>query len=146
MPSKKKPVDPHLAGNMANLRAEIEGFQAMTGKSEAWVSRLCGSKTLWHRLMVAKRPVRRETAELIRQRLAAWMADRRAEAERIRGWKGFIEVSRDGEPIELPDGMAPKHFRALVRIGYVAPAGDAMFGAPSQTYHPINFDDGAAAV
>lgn len=143
---KRKPADPHLADSLTNLRAEIAGFQQMTGLSSQSVARLCGSCTLWTRLMVEGRPIRRETAESIRQRLAGWLAARRAEAEVIRKWRGYIELDRDGSPVELPDEISPLKFRRLIKVGYVVPSNDAMFGAASQTCHPIEFSDGAAAV
>ena len=122
---------------IAKLRKEIDTFLAWTNMGRTSFSVQAVKSTAFVDAFRNGRRPGMKTIKKVRDFMASWSRDRVQEARMIRDWKGFIEVDRTGTPQELPPSMKARHFRKLVYLGLVKPAGDAMFGAPSQTYRPV---------
>jgi hypothetical protein len=97
------------------------------------------SANLVHGMMKGRQP-RSATVSRLRTFMAeydeAQMIADQAQLELIRRC-GFVTVEIDGAPrLESETQLCPKSFKRMVATGLLTPSGDALFGAPSQTYRP----------
>ena len=121
---------------------KVEHFRARHSLSEhSFGLRFCCNGG-WYSAVRAGRQVRGVTMAKITERMTAYdelqkEQDRAALAliERC----GFVTLGLDGKPclesnIQIDDAT----FQRLVADGILIPNGDALFGAPSQTYRPAH--------